>query len=260
MEKKGGLGGLFGKDDWLLTRKRSDVADLLPYEREIMEGLFVGRSEVRLSDLENQFYTHLAEAQDELYTDAIARRWFPQRPRTAKAIWAGIGIGIAVVGAGLSFVLGLTLERATIGFPIIVAGIALALLAPAMSRRTAVGSETLRRVLGFRLYVATAEKYQQQFNEQENIFARYLPYAIVFGCVGKWAKAFEGLDDRVGADTANWYTGSGAFRVAAFSSSLQGLAGTVTTTVRSSPSSSGSGFSGGGSAGGGGGGGGTSSW
>jgi uncharacterized membrane protein len=182
------------------------------------------------------------------------------RPRTAKGIWVAIGIGIAIAGVGLAFLSGLLFERAAMDIPLVLAGLVLAALAPSMPRRTATGSESLRRVLGFRLYVSTAEKHQHEFNEQENIFARYLPYAIVFGCVDKWAKAFEGLEDRVARDTATWYTGTSAFHVAAFSSSLQGLSSSVTSKVRSAPSSSGSGFSGGGGAGGGGGGGGGGSW
>ena len=52
-------------------------------------------------------------------------------------------------------------------------------------------SEMLRRVLGFRLYIDTAEKDRQQFNERADIFATYLPYAIVFGCAEKWARVFR---------------------------------------------------------------------
>ena len=130
-----------------------------------------------------------------------------------------------------------------------------------MSRRTATGSEALRRVLGFRLYVATAETRMQEFNEQQNIFARYLPYAIVFGCVDKWARAFRGIEDQAASSTVSWYSGVGPFQVMAFSSGLQGFSTSVASTISSTPGSSGgSGFSGGGFSGGGGGGGGGGSW
>jgi uncharacterized membrane protein len=115
-------------------------------------------------------------------------------------------------------------------------------------------------VLGFRLYVATAEKDRQRFNEDQGIFARYLPYAIVFGCVDKWAKAFEGLESEAQASVVPWYTGMTAFHVASFSSDLKGLSGSLSSTISSTPSSGGSGFSGGGFSGGGGGGGGGGSW
>ena len=35
---------------------------------------------------------------------------------------------------------------------------------------------------------------QQAFAERANIFTSYLPYAIVFKCVDKWARAFKDID------------------------------------------------------------------
>jgi uncharacterized membrane protein len=109
------------------------------------------------------------------------------------------------------------------------------------------------------MYIETAEKHRQEFNEKENIFARYLPFAIVFGSVGKWAKAFEGLEDQAANSTSSWYSGTRPFAPLAFSSSLQSFSSSVSSTLGSTQSSGGSGFSGG-SSGGGGGGGGGGSW
>ena len=118
----------------------------------------------------------------------------------------------------------------------------------------------MRRVLGFKLYITTAETRRQEFNEEQNIFARYLPFAIVFECVDKWADAFDGLDSRVGEETAYWYTGTGAFHVGAFTSGVHSFSNNVSSAIASTPGGSGgSGFSGGFS-GGGGGGGGAGSW
>jgi uncharacterized membrane protein len=155
----------------------------------------------------------------------------------------------------------LAVERALMPVPLIVAGAVMMPLSRAMARRTAAGSEAFRRALGFKLYITTAETRRQEFNERENIFARYLPYAIVFECVDKWAEAFEGLDDQVQASTGSWYTGVRPFEVGAFTAGMGSFAGSVSSSISSTPGSSGgSGFSGGGSSGGGGGGGGGSSW
>ena len=43
-----------------------------------------------------------------------------------------------------------------------------------------------------------------QFQEKENIFEKYLPYAISFNVVKKWAKAFEGIYNQ----PPTWYEGS----------------------------------------------------
>jgi uncharacterized membrane protein len=107
-----------------------------------------------------------------------------------------------------------------------------------------------------------AEKERARFAERENIFSDYLPYAIVFGCVEKWARAFKDIDAT--AATSSWYAGSSslaAFSASDLSSNLSSFSNQVSSTIASTPGGSGgSGFSGGGSGGGGGGGGGGGSW
>ncbi len=121
----------------------------------------------------------------------------------------------------------------------------------------------LRRTLGFRRYMETAEKDRAAFAEREGIFSAYLPYAIVFGCVDRWAKTFEGLDrEAAAAATGGWYADPGQFSALSFSNEMSSFSSTVSSTIAYTPGTSGSsGFSGGGgSSGGGGGGGGGGSW
>lgn len=218
-----------------------------------------------MSDLKDKFASKLSKVKDQLYKDGMQRKWFPQKPETAKGIWLAVGFGIIVLGALLTVASGWLLGRGLIGAGIVLAGLVMVFLSRSMSRRTPTGSEALRRTLGFRTYVATAETRIQDFNEQQNIldkFAKYLPYAIVFGCVDKWANAFKGLEGQAEAATSSWYTGVTPFHVGAFSTGLLGFSSSVSSTLASTPSSSGSGGSGfsGGFSGGGGGGGGGGSW
>jgi uncharacterized membrane protein len=107
--------------------------------------------------------------------------------------------------------------------------------------------------------IATAETHMSRWAEDENVFTRYLPYAIVFGLTKKWAKAFEDLG--LAPDTSSWYVGSHPLTALAFADSIDGFAVTTGGTLASTPASSGSsGFGGGGFSGGGGGGGGGGSW
>ena len=117
----------------------------------------------------------------------------------------------------------------------------------------------VRRVLGFRRYIETAEVTEAKFDEQVKLFTRYLPYAIVFGCVERWAKAFEGLGTQPGQ--TGWY-GPGGWQALALSQSLSDFNSHLGQTLAAPPPSSGGGGSGfsGGFAGGGGGGGGGGSW
>jgi uncharacterized membrane protein YgcG len=251
--------GWFGKNDWKLT-KLKEAEDLNAFEKKVFNSLFSSSAtEVELSDLRYKFAEDLAKAKNLIYDDAMKRKWFMQKPESARGMWVIVAIGLMFLGVGLSCFAALLVHRGLIFLGLIPAGFAMLIISRSMARRTALGSEMMRRVLGFRLYISTAEKYKQQFNEQENIFARYLPFAIVFGCVTKWAKAFEGLEATAQASTASWYTGTNAFSAAAFSSNLQSFSSSVGSTLSSTQSSGGSGFSGG-SSGGGGGGGGGGSW
>lgn len=250
--------GWFGRNDWKLN-KLKEPDDLNPFERKVFNGLFSSGNEVELSDLRYKFATHLAKAKDLIYSDAMKRKWFAQKPETARGMWVLVALGLMFLGIGLSCFTALAIHRGLIFLGFIPAGLAMLIMSRSMASRTAAGSEMMRRVLGFRLYISTAEKYRQQFNEQENIFARYLPFAIVFGCVTKWAKAFEGLEATAQASTSSWYTGTAPFSAMAFSSNLQSFSSSVGSTLSSTQSSGGSGFSSG-SSGGGGGGGGGGSW
>jgi uncharacterized membrane protein len=251
--------GWFGSNDWKLTKLR-EADDLNAFEKKILNSLFKGsKTDVELSDLKYQFAEDLSKSKNLIYDDAMKRKWFAIKPETARGMWVVVAVGIMILAVGLSCFSALAIHRGLVFLGLIPAGLAMLIVSRSMATRTAAGSEMLRRVLGFREYIDTAEKHRQDFNEQENIFARYLPFAIVFGCVQKWAKAFEGLD-AAARSTEGWYTGTRPFQPMLFSSSLQSFSSSVGSTLSSGASGSGgSGFSGG-SSGGGGGGGGGGSW
>lgn len=248
--------GLFGRTDYRLEKRASPGPDALPYERRLFNALFAGRSEVAMSDLKDRFYKDLAEVKKDLYRQAVdSDHLFPRDPEAVRTIYlvgglvvAGAGIGLAVLAAGIG--------AAVLGLPLVLAGLTVALLHRAMPRRTALGRELFRRCLGFREYMVTAETDRQRFAEEQNLFTRYLPYAIVFGCTEKWAEAFEGLESRP-AETQSWYSGPGPFRPVLFAGSVDNFSRSVSRAIASTPAGSGSsGFSGGSSGGGFGGGGG----
>ena len=291
-------GGLFGKKDWTLTRVtgKADPAALQPYERTIYDGLFgrgsldaaekavvaliqrfsgqagaadaarsalepVPTEEVKLSDLKQRFYKTLALAQRQLYGDSVERKWFAADPQRVRQIYVALAFGAVIFAGFLVFWLGSSLGAGLVGLGALVPALALMGFAPRMPRKTRGGAELLRRTLGFRHYMEIAETERQRFAERENIFAEYLPYAIVFGVVEKWARAFSDID--AARATSGWYTGGSlaSFSANQLSSDLSSFSNQVSSTIASTPGGSGgSGFSGGGGSGGGGGGGGGGSW
>jgi uncharacterized membrane protein YgcG len=257
--KQGAPLSLFAKRDWELTRTDKPDADLLPYERTVLNGLFAQGTSIRLLALKTKFYKYLSDAKNQLYEDGMSRGWFVIRPDRARLLWALGGVALLTLGVVGTVLLGLLFGAGLVALPVVLAGLLLLVLSPSMPKRTAQGSEALRRTLGFRQYVATAETDRQRFNEAANLFSEYLPYAIVFHCVDKWARAFRDVD--TAAATSGWYVGAGSFAAVDFSRDLQSFSAAVSTTSASTPGGSGSsGFGGGGFSGGGGGGGGGGSW
>ena len=249
---------MFSKKDWTLHATGKPTDGLLPYEEIVYDGLFKDGNDVKVSELRTHFVTSLRSAEGELYRDSARRKWFATRPDRVRQGYAGVSVLVIIAGAALTWLLGRTLGAGLVGIAIIAVGAVAFAVARVMPAKTAAGAELLRRSLGFRHYMEVAEKERQRFAERENIFSEYLPYAIVFGCVEKWARAFKDID--TSAQTSSWYVGSGPFNAGVLSSSLQGFSSNLGSAISSTPGSSGgSGFSGGG-AGGGGGGGGGGSW
>jgi uncharacterized protein (TIGR04222 family) len=251
--------GLFSKTDWTLIKLEKEESELLAYERRLLDALFRDGNEVTVSELRTAFAERLHGVEASLYADAMRQKWFRARPDHVRTRWAVRGVLLLVIGAVLTFALALWTHWGIVGIPVIVAGLTLALMARRMPARTAQGTAMLRRIRGFRRVIATAEQHMARWAEEENVFTRYLPYAIVFGLTKKWAKAFADLG--LEPDTASWYVGAHPFTALAFADSIDGFAVTTGGTLASTPSSSGSsGFGGGGFSGGGGGGGGGGSW
>jgi uncharacterized membrane protein YgcG len=249
-----------GKADWTLTKKGGPMEPLLSYERTLFYGLFAGRDSVKLSDLKGTFAPTLRMAEGEIYADSLSRRLFTSNPNQARAAWGCLGFALVLVGFATTVALGLAFGWGLVGLAIVISGIALSATFPFMPQRTAAGRDLLQHTLGFRLYMTTAEKYRQQFAEKAQIFTQLLPYAIVFGCVSQWAKAFEGID--TAAANGGWYAGNAPFQAALLASSLESMNANISSAITYRPPSAGSssGFGGGGFSGGGGGGGGGGSW
>jgi uncharacterized membrane protein len=118
----------------------------------------------------------------------------------------------------------------------------------------------LAKVKGFEEFLLRAEKDRLERMKDQNLFEKYLPYAIALGVSDRWAEAFEGIYQ----ENPGWYAsheGIRTFHPVSFHQSLDNALSRMGNAMYAAPRSSGGGFSGGGgSSGGGGGGGGGGSW
>jgi len=251
------------KHDYELERLES-TDELTEYEAKLRNALFAGGPTVRLSDLKYEFQPQLATVRAALYEDAVQRGWYRMRPDITRLAWRVLGVALLVLGIAVTVVVALVSSFGIVALPLVLAGVVMLFAGGRMPARTAKGYALLSRIRGFRrLFDESDEDLRARFAEEHGIFSQYLPYAIVFGCTEKWARAFEGLDaERLG--TQSWYSGSDAFTFSAvgFAAAIDDFGTTTTGTLYASQpsSSSSSGFGGGGFSGGGGGGGGGSSW
>lgn len=257
------------RDDYRLVSLRNEADELLWFETAMLNAIFEKEAVVTLSTLKTTFASDLKTAQQSLYTRVVDLGWFRASPQSVRSSWVAAGAiltGAGAIGLFWAFSIG-TIGLLTL--PLILLGVAVMISSGAAPARTAEGSRILAQTKGFELYLRTAEGNQLRFEEGQDIFSRYLPYAVAFDIAEEWAKKFEDLAAQ-GFDVPvpNWYVGSLAgtafwMHAGGFSHSIGQFSSLADAAISApTPSSSGGsgfggggGFSGGGGFGGGGGGG-----
>lgn len=243
-------------DHRLVRLDRSD--GLLPYESRLLGYLFPSMFTVSLNSLKKTFAAEMAEVKQMLYVDAVNNGWFDRRPDQVRQKWTALGVlSLVACVAALVGAIAFT-HAALVAAPLAIAGPAMLVVAKFMPRRTPKGTGAYRRALGFKDFIDNSEKYRAEFAERKNLFTEYLPFAIMFGCVDRWAKTFESLG--VQPDVGSWYVGTAPFSYSTFGRSVNSFSSSASSVLTSTPGSSGSSSGGGGFSGGGGGGGGGGSW
>lgn len=58
-------------------------------------------------------------------------------------------------------------------------------------QRSASGRALTDQIEGFRIYIATAEALQLRSEEEQDVFSRYLPWAVLFGLTERWTRICE---------------------------------------------------------------------
>lgn len=241
-----------------------------PHEAILLNRLFADRDgEIELSHGHALQDAHIALTQS-VQHQVGRNKWFTDVPSVGRRTgWSAGGMFTifaltAVFGAGSQLLL-----LVLVFLPAI---ITLMVVRSKLQRgqRTGLGRALTDQVEGFRLYLATAEADQLRFEEGEDIFSRYLPWAIIFGLTDRWAKLCADLvrQGRLSAQPPYWYYGNyDAWNFFVLNNALSDITTSAQPAPPPSAGPSGSGFgggssfgSGGGFSGGGGGGGGVGSW
>lgn len=225
-----------GRLDWELQRLERPNDDLLPYERLLLDSLFTApdgtpRTAVKLSALGGTFATQLAKVRSAMYDDVVAQGWFARRPDTVRSRWTIAGFVLTGLGIVGTVALALFTDLALVGLAVIIAGAALAYGGQYMPAKTARGATVLAHTIGFRAFLERGEITQDGLGPQQRIalFSRFLPYAVVFDLVPKWAKTVENAGEKAkGADNLYWYEGPAEWDLSKFAESMRAF--TLTTS------------------------------
>jgi uncharacterized membrane protein YgcG len=246
--------GVFSSEDYKLS-KSSGKKEISQSEKSLYNALLGSRESVKISDLKNEFYTNIPAITDASKDYLVSKKWLVRYSRVGQVVMLIVGVG-ALFLSFFSFTI-----NSILGLSILISSIILIIFSFLMTRRTPEEAELLRRIKGFKLYMTTAEKYRQKFNEKEDIFETFLPYAIMFGLTTEWIRKMRDIYGEKYFATYHpiWYIGGfGNFNIDNLSSEISQMSSSMASSITSAPSSSGSG--GGGFSGGGGGGGGGGGW
>lgn len=227
-------------------------------ESQLMTDLFGDNDEVETKALGLTFALKYKMLEKKIYQEMVTKGYFTKSPEAIRNKFHGYGIGLFILGIAGVIGTGI-LGAATLGIPgpvllglaLVVFGLGYLGVAPHMPAKTSLGSKTFADILGFKMYLHTAERFRlQKLGPDE--FERYLSYAVVFGIEKEWAEKFKDIytGQPEWLESSNVNTLTDIYWISRFS---RGFSQSMTTSVMSSGSGSarGSGWtSGGGSFGG----------
>lgn len=239
--------------DYEFTRIKNSEAEicLTAPQKLILDQVFSKGDVIKLSSLKTEFHKALSEIKKEGQGLLTKKGYIV--PSSLKLQVAFIVAGIIMLIS--TFFIGSFWPY--LAAAMFFSGLVIFIFGFVMPKRTVAGAELNWQVRGFRLFMETVDKHRAEFYERENIFEKFLPYAIVFGITGLWIKKMKDLygEEYFRSHTPIWYAGSmNSFSVDGFSSAIDSLSSSIAASTSSPSGSGGSGGSGGGGGGGGGGG------
>jgi hypothetical protein len=248
-------GIIFDSKDYFLAKIKEPDDSLSAFEKLLMADLFTGPLPgIQISELKNSFYKNIDLLKKTIFGDLVAKKYFTVSPEQVKKMYIGVAIAVGVFCVlGLHFLFGNSVGQERITIAGLLAGLSVFAFARLMPAKTRAGASAYMDIRGFEEFLNRAEKDRLLRMKDENLFSKFLPYALALDVAENWAKAFEGIYQQA----PQWYSSPSGFRTfspSGFTRSLHSTMSSLSSAMFSAPRSSGVG--GGGSSGGGFGGGG----
>lgn len=238
-------------------------------EKQLLSAIFAGQTTRKILSLkvDTSFYGKMKGIIKSVYGEMVSKGFFIESPENVRIKYALKAFGFFFLGIfSLIFVsFFLTIftgvwQVFTLLTFFLFAGIINMFMINKMPAKTELGSKVYAEILGFKMYLETAERFRLQNLEPED-FEKYLSYAIVLGVEKQWAEKFKDIYK----SKPEWFEGD-SFNPIYIGNFSRGFANSMAQSIRpvSTSSASGGGWKGGGSfggfSGGGGGGGRSGGW
>lgn len=274
MEKK----GIFGTEDYkivktginenLMSKHQKSLLDKMLYcaNEKAKFSLFskkdniqkTNSNELKISDLKDDFHVYVEDIKQDLNDDLKIKGLLIPRGKLM-ALFIVLGT-LSLGGIYFTFLMMSNLDSPNFLYAIpsfVACAIIFFIFAGIIRQRSSEGLILLNKIKGFELYMKTAEKYRQQFNEKENIFEKFLPYAIMFGITREWIKKMKDIygEKYFNSYAPVWFIGGsiGNFDASSIDSAISSMSSSMNSAMSAASSSGGGGAGGGGGGGGGGG-------
>ncbi len=238
----------------LLKPREQWGTDLAPHERVMLENVFGGGDDTRLSSLKNRFYTAVPVIRQDIMAALKTKGIYLLDPESANGYSLVAAVAILIPFAIFQYEgwANFFNSAALLIVCLLLSAVVWWLFARVMTAKTVKGGRTRVAVLGFQEFMNRVDAERLKIMPPTT-FEKFLPYAMALGVEHHWAQAFAGIVK----DPPQWYVGPGGpyvgFNPILFSSSMHSMAGDMHQVFVSAPraSSGGSGFGGGGGGGGG---------
>lgn len=210
--KEGGFAGFGGNTVYDIKLLSLDE-QMEPYERQLLEVIFPGELEVgkttAMHKANERMVRHASKIHSGFYEEVVEHGYFEKRPDKVRTRYSLMGVFAPIIAVVVWFLMSAMYggESGFLWFMAFAAAFVFFIgmaVSQAMVRKTMKGTEAAAKWNAFKRYLEDIDK-RVDLEESQEIFERYLPYAVAFGIEGSWVTKFE----RAGASTPDWFGAGG---------------------------------------------------
>ena len=179
--------------------REKDSSELNEIEKKLLNDLFKDSDNFNTKNINGGNLNIVLMLINDTYEESVEKGFFYKNPNIVRNLYISKGVLFVIISIIIFISLTMFITPFT-GFmilplftlPTFIYGIGLIVFARYMPAKTEIGSKISNHMLGFKMYLETAEKYRIQ-NLEPNEFVKYLPYAIVLGVEEKWTNTFKNI-------------------------------------------------------------------